>query len=244
LPLTDDISAFIGSTNGQAVPAEPKPALKSADKKPDAKGSQSSDLRKRIAELKQAHRQETQALKSKHQSEQKLLREELKDQQRKARAALEESKKHYDSQLRQMRADYAAQSESLRGELKQYLEEAVKEIATNYESRMKNESDDKIEGLRSMIHDDFLKALQEKEYELDQLRRESSDEAARIIQENNEKNHRIAQLESKMKEVSRHLPEDVQEDLAEQFGFEAELDSLEESKPNRKGLLARITSLF
>jgi hypothetical protein len=48
-----------------------------------------------------------------------------------------------------------------------------------------------------------------------------------------------------MKEISQYLPEDVQEDMYEQFGFEADLEGLEdEPKTKRKGLLARITSIF
>src|SRR6185503_4436 len=206
-----------------------------------------SDSRKKLAELKAGHRKEIQALKSKHRAEYKAVQSELREQLRKSKVAIrdatEGSKKFYDGQLRQMRADYSSQNEALRTELKRYLEHSVDEIAKNYETRLANESNERLDNLKNMIHDDFVEAMQKKADEMDQLRTESEAEIARIAQENNEKAHRITQLELKMKEISHYLPEDIQEDVFEQFGFKAELDGLEDKpKAKRKGLLARLRS--
>jgi len=142
-----------------------------------------------------------------------------------------------------MRADYSSQNEALRTELKRYLEDSVDEIAKNYETRLANESNERLDNLKTMIHDDFVEAMQKKADEMDQLRTVSEAEIGRIAQENNEKGHRITQLELKMKEISHYLPEDIQEDVFEQFGFKAELDGLEDKpKAKRKGLLARLRS--
>lgn len=234
----------MSKTDSHVVSPDARPVQKSKNMSAVRKAAQPADLRKRLTDLTQAHRQEIQALKSRFQTEQKLMREALKEQQRKTKEAVEASKKVYDSQLKQARADYNDQNEFLRKALKQYLQNAVKEITTNYESRVTKENDERLDELRNMIREDFLKAMQDKQDEIDQIRLQSGDEIASLVQESNEKNHRIAQLESRMKEVSHYLPEDMQEELAQQFGIEAELDTLDESIPKRRGLLARLTSMF
>jgi hypothetical protein len=159
--------------------------------------------------------------------------------------ATEGSKKFYDAQVKQMRSDYSNQIDSVRKELKQYIVKSINEITKDYESKVAKVNDEKLDSLRGMIHEDFLEALQKKTEEIDVIRVQSSEEVTKLAQENNEKSHRITQLEIKMKEISHYLPEDVQEDVCEQFGFEAELEGLEdEPKARRRGLFARLTSIF
>lgn len=212
-------------------------------------GSKALDQRKRISELNESHRNEIKALKSRYHAEHKLLQDAFKEHQRKAKDAIKEagesSKKFYEGQLKQMRQDYASNINSLREELKQYLEKSVSEIARDHELRITKQEDEKFDNFRTAIHEDFLQAIQKKSEEIDLLRVQSNDEVARLVKENNEKNHRIAQLELKMKEISHYLPEDVHDEIYEQFGFEAELDDTEEKpKAKRRGLFARFTSIF
>jgi hypothetical protein len=206
-----------------------------------------TDIRKQLAELKVSHRKEIQALKSKHRVEHKLVQGALRDQFKKSKVAVKEakegSKKFYDIQLRQLRSDFTNQNETLRLELKKFLEGSVEEVANNYEMRLANESNERLDNLRSMIHDDFVEAMQRKEDEIDQIRGESQAEIARVTQESTDKGHRITQLEKRMKEISHHLPDDVKKDIYEQFGFKTELEALQEKpKEKRKGFLARLRS--
>ena len=230
----------IDAVNKDSQKPEIKKALPASSKKTRTTGARAgqSDGKKKLAELKAGHRKEIQALKTKHRAEYKAVQSELREQLRKSKLAIKDategSKKFYDGQLRQMRADYSSQNEALRTELKKSLENSVEEIAKNYETRLANESNERLDNLKDMIHDDFVEAMQKKADEMDQLRTESEAEIARIAQENNEKGHRITQLELKMKEISHYLPEDIQEDVFEQFGFKAELDGLED-KPKFLG---------
>lgn len=130
----------MSKTDSHVVSPDARPVQKSKNMSAVRKAAQPADLRKRLTDLTQAHRQEIQALKSRFQTEQKLMREALKEQQRKTKEAVEASKKVYDSQLKQARADYNDQNEFLRKALKQYLQNAVKEITTNYESRVTKET--------------------------------------------------------------------------------------------------------
>jgi hypothetical protein len=245
-----DDSSVIFEIDSQApktnTVAQPKQSTPKSESKAIARPM---ECRKKIAELNEAHRKQLQALKSLHLTEYKRLQDASRKQEKQAKEALKEAtegtRKFYDAQVKQMRSEYASQVDLIRKELKQHLEKSVSEITKNYESKVANVNDEKLEGLKSAIHDDFLEALQRKTEELDLLRAQSNEEITKLAQDNNEKNHRIAQLEIKMKEISQYLPEDVQEDMYEQFGFEADLEGLEdEPKTKRKGLLARITSIF
>jgi hypothetical protein len=246
----DESSVFaIDAVNKDSQRPENKKVPPASSKKTRTKGVRAgqSDDKKKLTELKAGHRKEIQALKSKHRVEYKAVQSELREQLRKSKVAIKDategSKKFYEGQLRQMRADYTNQNEALRTELKKFLENSVDEIAKNYETRLANESNERLDNLKSMIHDDFVEAMQKKADEIEQIRTESEAEIARIAQENNEKGHRITQLELKMKEISHYLPEDIQEDVFEQFGFKAEMDGLEDKpKAKRKGLLARLRS--
>ena len=204
-----------------------------------------SDGKKKLVDLRAAHRKEIQALKSKHRLEYKSVRSELREQLRKSNIAIKEakegSKKFYEGQLRQIRDDYTRQNESLRAELKKFLAQAVDDTSRNYETTLANESNERFDSLRSMIHEDFVLELQKKTDETEQIKAESEAEIARVTQESRDKGHRIAQLEIRMKAISHYLPDDIRKDIYEQFGFRAELDSVEE-KPKRKGLLARLRS--
>ena len=210
-------------------------------------GADKPDSRKKLVELRAAHRKEIQALRSKHRVEHKSVQSQLKEQLRKSKEAIKEAKegsrKFYENQLRQMRADYSSQNESLRTELKKFLDNSVAEVAKNYETRLANASNERLDDLKSMIHDDFVEAMQKKTDEIDQIRAESDAEIARVVQENADKGHRITQLEIRMKAISHYLPEDIQKDIYEQFGFKAELDGLaEKPKEKGKGFLARLRS--
>ncbi|HJS81958.1 MAG TPA: hypothetical protein VJ742_03900, partial [Nitrososphaera sp.] len=190
-----------------------------------------------------------QDLRSKYQADERLLRQELKEQARKSKEAVKEagetSRKFYDNQLKQMRNEYRDQSATLRKELKQFLEDSVNNIAKNQETKMNRESDERLDSLKSMIHEDFVEALQKKTEEIDLIRTDSENRIAEVVQESTDKSHRISQLEIKMKEISQYLPGDIQEEVYEQFGFEDELAALEEEpKPKRKGLLGRLTSVL
>ena len=239
----------IDAVNKDLKNPEIKKVLPASSKKTKTKRVRvgQSDSRKKLAELKSRYRKEIQALKSKHRVEYKAVQGELREQLRKSKVAIKDategSKKFYDGQLRQMRADYTSQNEALRTDLKKFLENSIDEIAKNHETRLTNESNERLDNLKNMIHDDFVEAMQKKADEMDQLRTESDAEIARIAQENNEKGHRITQLELKMKEISHYLPEDIQEDVFEQFGFEADSGDVEDKpKAIRKGLLARLRS--
>jgi hypothetical protein len=245
----DGSSIFSIDSESQKPNPVPQPKQPPSVKPVSKTAAKPADHRQKLAELKEAHRNQLQALKSRHQSEQKLLRDALSEQKKQAKEALKEaregSQKFYESQVKQMRSEYSSQVDLLRKELRQYLEKSVSALMKNYESESAKENDEKLEGLKSMIHDDFLEALQRKAEEIDLLRVQSNEEVQKLAQDNNEKSHRIAQLEIKMKEISHYLPEDVQEDVYEQFGFEENLEGLEdEPKSKRKGLLARITSVF
>jgi F0F1-type ATP synthase membrane subunit b/b' len=177
-----------------------------------------------------------------------MLRQELKEQARKSKEAVKEagemSRKFYDNQLKQIRDEYRDQSATLRKELKQFLEDSVNNIAKNQETKMNRESDERLDSLKSMIHEDFVEALQKKTEEIDLIRTDSENRIAEIVQESTDKSHRISQLEIKMKEISQYLPSDIQEEVYEQFGFEDELAALEEEpKPKRKGILGKLMSL-
>jgi hypothetical protein len=246
----DDSSVIFGMDSEKSKPIGAKKEKQQSSARSESKAeSKPIDYRKKIAELNEAHRNQILALKSKHQTEHKLLRDELTKQEKQARDALKDategSKKFYDAQVKQMRSDYSNQIDSVRKELKQYIEKSINAITKDYESKVAKVNDEKLESLRGMIHEDFLEALQKKTEEVDLIRVQSSEEVTKLAQENNEKSHRITQLEIKMKEISHYLPEDVQEDLCEQFGFEAELEGLEdEPKARRRGLFARLMSIF
>lgn len=246
----ETVSVFdTDAVNNDPQDSESKKVQPASSKKSKTKHVRSgqSDGKKKLVALKAGHRKEIHALKSKHRVEYKAVQRELREHLRKSKVAIKEategSKKFYDGQLRQMRADYTSQNEALRLELKKFLEHSVTDITKDYEMKLANESNERLDNLKNMIHDDFVEAMQKKADEMDQLRTESEGEIARIAQENNEKGHRITQLELKMKEISTYLPEDIQQDVFEQFGFKADSDGLEDRpKAKRKGLLARLRS--
>jgi hypothetical protein len=220
--------------------------------KPKARESRqfaASDCKKKIAEMNAAHCKQLQDLRSKYLADERMLRQELKEQARKSKEAVKEagetSRKFYDNQLKQIRNEYRDQNSTLRKELKQFLEDSVNNIAKNQETKMNRESDERLDSLKSMIHEDFVEALQKKTEEIDLIRTDSENRIAEVVQESTDKSHRISQLEIKMKEISQYLPGDIQEEVYEQFGFEDELAALEEEpKPKRKGLLGRLTSVI
>jgi hypothetical protein len=238
---TDDSSSIFSD----AAHASPKIVSRTPSAKNSAKKKTSiSDPRKRIAAINESHRNQLKALKSRFQMEQKLLRDALKKEQEKTKDATVGAKKFYEYQLRQMREDYRRQNDSTRSELRHYLENSVKAIANDQESKITKEYEDRLSNLKEMIHKDFLEELQRKTDEIDQLRAQSNNEIANVMQDNSDKNHRMTQLEIKMREISHYLPDDVQEDLYEQFGFEAELEGIEEEPAAKKrGLLAKLASL-
>ena len=155
------------------------------------------------------------------------------------------SRKFYDNQLKQMSGEYSDQHAALREELKQFLENSVNDIAKYQQTKMNRESDERLDSLKIMIHEDFVDAMQKKTEEIDQIRAESENRIAEIVHESTDRGHRISQLETKMKEISQYLPGDIQEEVYEQFGFEDELAALEEEpKSKRKGILGRLMSLY
>ena len=245
----DSSSVFtIGATSRALEKTESQKVPRNSRKsKRKSGGATQADIRKKLAELKASHRKEIQALKSKHRVEHKLVQGALRDQFKKSKVAIKEakegSKKFYDIQLRQLRGDFTSQNDTLRVELKSFLEDSVEGVAKNYETRLANASNERLDNLRSMIHEDFVEAMQRKEDEIDQIRGESQAEIVRVVQESTDKGHRITQLEKRMKEISHHLPEDVKKDIYEQFGFKIEPEALQEKpKEKRKGLLARLRS--
>jgi hypothetical protein len=94
-----------------------------------------------------------------------------------------------------------------------------------------------------MIHDEFVDQMQKKADEIEQLRAQLEGKLAVTSQESQGRGHRITQLEGRLKEVSHYLPDDVQQEIYEQFGFEDEVIELDEDpKEKRKGLFGRLAS--
>jgi hypothetical protein len=234
------------SSSKDDIAFKPAPVVK--PKARESRQATASDCKKKIAEMNAVHRKQLQDLRSKYQADERTLRQELKEQARKSKEAVKEagetSRKFYDNQLKQMRNEYRDQSATLRKELKQFLEDSVNNISRNQETKMNRESDERLDSLKGMIHEDFIEALQKKTEEIDLIRTDSENKIAEVVQESTDKSHRISQLEIKMKEISQYLPGDIQEEVYEQFGFEDELAALEEEpKPKRKGILGKLMSL-
>lgn len=231
----------------QPEPAASRPAAQAPAKDKGARPRKKSECGQKISALKETHRKQMLELKARYQADFKALRDEMKEQSAKSKIALkvagENSKKFYETQLKQMRDDYSRQNSALRAELVKYLKDSVGEIRKQVETKITSEHGDRLDSLRAMVHEDFVESMQKKSDEFDQIKALSDARMAELSQENKEKSQRILQMETKMKEISQYLPEDVQAEIYEQFGFEDELAALEEDpKPKRKGLFGRLTS--
>lgn len=249
MSANEDITPVFDASLIQKADSAPETPVKEHQvRKPAVHKTAKAEASGRISELRSLHRKEVQELKARQKEQVTALQKSLKEQAAKSKEELRkaevETKKFYEGQLKQLRSDYSSQNERLREELRSYLEGAVSEIAKEQESRLARESDERIDSLREMINADFVAAMQAKQQEFDQTKALLDAEIARLEEESDGRKHRIAQLETKMKELSHYLPEDVQHELYEQFGFAEDLKILEEAKPKRKGFFSKLMSLF
>ncbi len=240
---------------------KPKPARKADKSAPttlkdaskssmDAPKSVKTDWRQKISELKAAHRSEIQDIKNKHQSEQKLHQNELKDLEKKHKqelqVALNNAEKNYQAQLEEQRKDQRDQIRELKNELKAMIEGPIKEMVANYQKVVANGSHEQLEKLRKWFHSEFAQEIQKKAEELEKVKAAGDAQAEKLVAEIDARNRHMSFLEEKIKDISEYLPEDEQEELYEELGFEIPEAIIQEkpSKEKRKGFLARFSAIF
>ncbi|MGI0036425.1 MAG: hypothetical protein ACRD98_11220, partial [Nitrososphaera sp.] len=200
--------------------------------------------------LKAAHRGEIQDIKSKHQSEQKLHQNELRDLEKKHKqdlqVALNNAEKNYQAQLEQQQKDQHDHIRELRNELKALIEGPIKEMTANYQNVVAKDSHDQLEKLKKWFHSEFAQEIQKKTEELEKVKAASDAQAEKLVSEIDERNRHMSYLEEKIKDISEYLPEDEQEELYEELGFEIPEAIVQEkpSKAKRKGFLARFSAIF
>jgi len=224
----------------------PKPRkVRSKDSK-EAARDHKKDRQKQISELRATHKNEMQLLKKKHQMEIQELQKRLKDHESKSKEELRKSEKHYHAQLEQIRKENKENSIAMYKEIKDFLGVQISEMRETSESSIRNDNDEHFEKLKLSMQSVLTDELQKKTAELEQTKVFSEAQANKLVQDTHEKNQHIDFLEDKIKEIAQHLPEDAQQELYEELGFELpkvleELDDEPKNKKKKKGFFARLS---
>lgn len=239
-----------------------EPAVQGEDDKPDvqeipkqskvrpkdskAAGSErKKDRQKQISELKAAHKSDLQLMKKKHQMEIQELQKRLKDHESRSKEELRKSEKQYQAQLEQIRKENKENNAAMYGEIKNFIGSQISEMREGNESAIRNDNDEHFERLRQSMESVFTDELQKKTAELEQIKVFAEAQANRLVQDTHEKNQRIDFLEDKIKEIAQKLPEEAQQELYEEMGFELpkvleELDEEPKHKKKKKGFFERL----
>jgi hypothetical protein len=223
------------------IGSDPKKAEKKSHRPTQAKAPKKAarEGQNKIAELRELHKSRLQAVIKKHQEEKKQMQRDLKDQTKKnqydLKLALGQAEKTYRTQLELLRKDYESRSVSIRNELKEFLAGEMEGIKKHSESVVESDSQERLEKLEKWIHGEFLGELQNKSKELEQVKVSADSQVHDLVKEIDQKNKEISFLQEKIKEISDYMPEEEQDDLYEELGFEHEVeDAAEEPKQKRK----------
>ncbi len=204
------------------------------------------DRQKQISELKASHKSELQLMKKKHQMEIQELQKRLKDHESRSKEELRKSDKQYHAQLEQIRKENKENNAEMYGEIKDFLGAQMSEMKEGNASAIRNDNDEHFERLRQSIESVFTDELQQKTTELEQTKVFSEAQANKLVQDTHEKNQRIDFLEEKIKEIAQKLPEETQQELYEELGFELpkvleQLDEEPKHKKKKKGFFDRLS---
>lgn len=241
-----------------------EPAVKATDDKPvvqaeipkqtkvrskDSKAGASErkkDHQKQISELKVSHKSDLQLMKKKHQMEIQELQKRLKDHESRGKEELRKSEKQYHAQLEQIRKENKENNAAMYKEITDFLGAQISEMREGNESAIRNDNHEYFEGLRQSMESVFTDELEKKTAELEQIKVFSEAQANKLVQDTHEKNQRIDFLEEKIKEIAQKLPEEAQQELYEELGFELpkvleELDEQPKHKKKKKGFFSRLS---
>ena len=174
--------------------------------------------------------------KSGDQYELEVLKEELR-----------KTEKEYHAQLEQIRKENKDNNAAMYREIRDFLGAQMAEMKEGSESAVRNDNDEHFERLRQSMESVFTDELQKKTAELEQMKVFSEAQANKLIEDTHEKNQRIDFLEEKIKEIAQKLPEEAQQELYEELGFELpkvleELDDKPKHQKKKKGLFDRLSA--
>jgi hypothetical protein len=234
---TDDKPVLQADTAKQSkVPSKDSKAVASERKK---------DRQKQVSDLKARHKSDLQLMKRKHQMEIQELQKRLKDHESRSKEELRKSEKQYHAQLEQIRKENKENSTAMYREIKDFLNAQMSEMGERNESAIRNDNEQHFEKLRQSMESVFTDELQKKTAELEQTKVFSEAQANKLVQDTQEKNQRIDFLEDKIKEIAQKLPEEAQQELYEELGFELpkvleELDDKPKQKKKKKGFFDKL----
>lgn len=220
--------------------------VRSKDSKVDA-SERKKDRQKQISELKASHKNDLQLMKKKHQMEIQELQKRLKDRESRSKEELRKTEKEYHAQLEQIRKENKDNNAAMYREIRDFLGAQMAEMKEGSESAVRNDNDEHFERLRQSMESVFTDELQKKTAELEQMKVFSEAQANKLIEDTHEKNQRIDFLEEKIKEIAQKLPEEAQQELYEELGFELpkvleELDDKPKHQKKKKGLFDRLSA--
>jgi ribosomal protein L34E len=160
---------------------------------------------------------------------------------------MEKSVKSHDSKIGKVIAYYRNQNIALHKELNHLFENQNKEFRKGCEDLVARNSQEELERLTNWFHDAFIKELEKKVREYEELRMSSEKQAGKMTEEIGGRNARIKILEGKIEELTRKLPKDVRHKLFVELGLqrlEIEEAARKAEMKKRKGFFAGLASLF
>ena len=206
----------------------------------------------KISTIRAAHRKEMKGIKAKHKTERKQLKNALDEQVKKSRSDLkmwmEKAIKDHESRIRKMVVDNVNQNTALRSDVKGILDGQTKELKLTCTEAVTSVNQEELERLVNWFHEEFMKEIDNKSKQYENLKTSSENQANRMVGEIDNRTQRIKVLDQKIMELAQRLPKDVRQALFEELGLQHLEQELERAKAKekeqKKGFMSKLSSLF
>lgn len=227
-------------------PQAPQPAVQPVEKVP----SPTKVIKKLVAKKKRAplpSDPRAREIARKHEAERKSIQKDLdalaKKRDRDIRELMDKALRDHYELIDKERSDYL---ELLR-ELKKSLEAQTQGITESCQQVVTTAAQDEVERMVNWFHEEFMKELNKKNREFEDLKATAEKQVNKMTEENDNKSKKIMQLDDKIKELAASLPADVRKALFAELGLE-HLEPVKvvpkEPKRERKGLFSRLSQVF
>jgi hypothetical protein len=129
--------------------------------------------------------------------------------------------------------------------LKESISSQTTQFATTCQEAASGAAQTEVERMTSWFREEFIKELDRKSHEYEDLRAASEKQANKLSEESESKSQRMLVLDAKIKELATYLPADVRRELSVEFGIElGEQDIAEKAPKHKPGLFDRLIASF
>ena len=155
---------------------------------------------------------------------------------------MEQAMKNHCAQIDKERSDYLA----VMHELKEAITNQTTQFAESCQNAATDAAEGEVERMIAWFHDEFMKELDRKSREYEDLRTASEKQANKMLEENEGKSKRIMILDDKIKELAGSLPPDIRRELSKELGIEISDNKApaETAKKQKAGLFTKLAAIF